>query len=134
MVLDASFAAAWILPDEATAEAESCLRRMLDGELELVTTALWHYEMCNLLNTAVRRKRLDEASADRALELLQQLTMPVHDHQDPLWQRRMLSLARRFGLSAYDAAYLELADRLQCPLLTADHQIRKASHQLGLAP
>ena len=133
IVLDASFAAAWILPDESSNDAEACLQKILEGELEMVTTALWHYEMCNLLNTAIRRKRLDEGSADSALGLLQQLPVGIHDHQQELWQRRLQILARRFGLSAYDAAYLELADRLQCPLRTNDNKLRAAAKQLGLA-
>lgn len=132
VVLDASFAAAWIIPDESSKEAESCLREILNGELEMATTALWHYEMCNLLNSAIRRKRLDEASADLALGLLQLVPSDIHYHQQELWQRRLLILARRFGLSAYEAAYLELADRLQCPLRTNDRTLRAAANQLGL--
>ena len=45
----------------------------------------------------------------------------------------MLILSRRFGVSAYDASYLELADRLQCPLLTNDQTLRKAANHLSLA-
>jgi predicted nucleic acid-binding protein len=41
-------------------------------------------------------------------------------------------LARRFGLSAYDAAYLELADRLQCALLTNDREVQVAAEALGI--
>jgi predicted nucleic acid-binding protein len=39
----------------------------------------------------------------------------------------------RFKLSAYDAAYLELADRLQCALLTADDRLARATRTLGLS-
>ncbi|HMP74598.1 MAG TPA: type II toxin-antitoxin system VapC family toxin [Kiritimatiellia bacterium] len=132
-VLGASFAAGWILPYESTPAAEACLRKILEGKLKMATTALWHDEMCNLTTTAIRRKRLDEPSADRALGLLQQIPIAIHDHHNQLWQRRMLILSRRFGVSAYDASYLELADRLQCPLLTNDQTLRKAANHLSLA-
>jgi len=46
---------------------------------------------------------------------------------------RMMSFATRYSLSAYDAAYLELADRLQCPLLTFDAKLLAAAAQIGLA-
>jgi predicted nucleic acid-binding protein len=98
----------------------------------MIVAALWHYEMCNLLNTAMRRGRIDERQADQALHLLRQLPVQIHDHQEELWRRRMLSLAQRFNLSSYDAAYLELADRLQCALRTSDQSLRAAAEHLGI--
>jgi len=132
VVIDASFAGAWVLPDESSDAAEKELREILAGGTEMVVAALWHYEMCNLLNSAMRRKRIEEKQVSQALSLLRQIPMQTHDHQEELWQRRMLSLAQRFNLSAYDAAYLELADRLQCPLRTNDRTLRSAAEHLGL--
>jgi predicted nucleic acid-binding protein len=41
-------------------------------------------------------------------------------------------LAERFGLSAYDAAYLELAQRHQLPLASLDRDLRSAATALGV--
>ena len=43
-----------------------------------------------------------------------------------------MGLAERFALSAYDAAYLELAQRHSLPLATLDGNLRGAAIQLGL--
>jgi len=77
--------------------------------------------------------RSQSRTGDDSLKaLLGQIPAQIHDHQNELWQRRMLTLARRFNLSAHDAAYLELADRLQCPLRTNDQSLRVAAEHLGL--
>jgi predicted nucleic acid-binding protein len=44
-----------------------------------------------------------------------------------------LLLARRFGLTAYDAAYLELAKRKGLPLATFDKELIEAAAQEGVA-
>jgi predicted nucleic acid-binding protein len=64
--------------------------------------------------------------------MLDQLPFQSFDCQNVLWKKRMMVLARRFGLSAYDAAYLELADRLQCALLTNDREVQVAAEALGI--
>jgi predicted nucleic acid-binding protein len=47
---------------------------------------------------------------------------------------RWRELAVRFGVSSYDAAYLELAERLRSPLYTFDQKLERAAKVLGLAP
>lgn len=44
----------------------------------------------------------------------------------------VLPLARDYGLSAYDAAYLELAIRHNSPLATIDRGLRKAARRGGI--
>ena len=46
--------------------------------------------------------------------------------------REILGLALRFGLSSYDAAYLELALRLQLPIDTGDGPLRAAALASGV--
>jgi len=47
---------------------------------------------------------------------------------------RWRELAVRFGVSSYDAAYLELAERLRSPLYTFDQKLERAAKVLGLSP
>jgi len=131
-VVDASYAGAWVLPDEHSDEAERFLMTVFDGKVALAAPDLWHYEMCNLLAMAARRGRIGEAQVLEGMELMSAMPINFHDHHGTLSRRRMLLLAARFSLSAYDAAYLELADRLQCSLLTNDDALRAAGAQLGL--
>jgi predicted nucleic acid-binding protein len=43
-----------------------------------------------------------------------------------------LGLADRFGLTIYDAAYLEVARRQGLPLATGDHALRQAARALSI--
>lgn len=132
VVADASFCGAWILPDESSGAAERLLMRAISGAIELVVPALWHYEMLNLLRSAVRRKRLATAEMDLAVEALERVPMTLEDLPGAPARRRILHLAMQFELSAYDAAYLELADRFKIALQTNDAKLKAAAKQLGL--
>lgn len=132
MVVDASFAVSWMLPDESSKRADGYLADILSGNLVMAVTDLWHVEMINVMLVAIKRKRIDEEKAGEALTLLDKLPLQTFDHQNVLWKKRMIMIARRFGLSAYDAAYVELADRLQCPLLTNDRDVQAAAEELGI--
>ena len=134
VVADASFCGAWILDDELSNKADQLLEQILNGSVELVVPALWHYEMNNLLRSAHRRKRLTEEDAREALDTLNQVPLVIEDLPEGPARKRILHLALQFDLSSYDAAYLELADRHKIPLHTADAKLKEAAKQLGLLP
>ena len=58
--------------------------------------------------------------------------LPITVDRQPVLRSEILSLSLRFGLSAYDAAYLELALRLQCPVATLDQALREAALAAGV--
>ena len=132
IVADASFCGAWVLTDESSGAAESLLARIISGSVQLVVPALWHYEMLNLLRSAVRRKRLATEDLDLTVESLERVPMTLEDLPGAPARRRILHLAMQFELSAYDAAYLELADRFKIALQTNDAKLNAAAKQLGL--
>lgn len=129
IVVDASFAGAWFLTDELNAEADVVLQQVAEGGIEIVIPSLWHYEIANLLGSARRRKRLSVAAAEKAANLLQQIPLGQVDIPDSIATQRILGLAQQHHLSAYDAAYLELSQRLGIPLLTADHKLRQVANR-----
>lgn len=129
-VLDASVTMAWCFEDEARAETEALLDRLARGEA--VVPTLWVVEVVNVLLQAERRGRLSEAQAERFLGLLQQLPIRV-DEAARLPAEALLAGGRRHGLSAYDAAYLALAERLGLPLATLDLRLREAAERAGVA-
>lgn len=132
IVADASFCGAWILADESSGEAERLLGRIISGSVQLVVPALWHYEMLNLLRSAVRRKRLAMEDLGLAVATLERVPMTLEDLPGAPARRRILHLAAQFDLSAYDASYLELADRFKVGLQTNDTKLKAAAKQLGL--
>ncbi|MGC9449956.1 MAG: type II toxin-antitoxin system VapC family toxin [Oceanipulchritudo sp.] len=127
VVADASFCGAWILPDESSEAAAALLEEIESGAVELVVPALWHYEMGNLLKSAIRRGRLTRAAARSAQDLLGQVPLGLCDVPSAQTGRAILELSLKHGLSAYDSSYLELARRLKLPLRTADKPLRKAA-------
>lgn len=132
IVADASFCGAWVLTDESSGAAESLLARIISGSVQLVVPALWHYEMLNLLRSAVRRKRLATKDLDLTVESLERVPMTLEDLPGAPARRRILHLAMQFDLSSYDAAYLELADRFKISLQTNDAKLAAAAKQLRL--
>lgn len=132
VVIDASFAASWFIPDESNDSATAVLQEIVHGSIAMAVPSIWTYEMCNVLQSALRRQRITDADAAEAMDLLHRIPGQTFDHHERLFRSRLMILARRFDLSAYDAAYLELADRLQCPLHTNDAVLRNAAKTLGL--
>ncbi|MBN2359752.1 MAG: type II toxin-antitoxin system VapC family toxin [Deltaproteobacteria bacterium] len=131
LVLDCSVALAWLLPDESTATAERLLQS-LDQRCRLWIPALWWYELANALRAAVARRRLSPADADHALELIRGLPLYVDTLLGSEAAQRFDALAREHGLSAYDAAYLELAQRRGVPLATFDAALTTACRRSGV--
>jgi len=129
-VLDASTALAWCFDDEATAPAASTLERLRDAEA--VVPPLWLLELANGLVVAERRGRLTRAESTRFLGLVRELPIRIDQTATLDLASSVMDLARDYELSAYDAAYLELALRLGQPLATLDGRLRSAADRVGV--
>lgn len=130
-VVDASVALSWCFDDEATPLTEAILDRVGTGVAH--APAIWPFEVANGLRSAERRGRIDEAVLPTVARLLTGLRVSV-DATAPLGTALgpILDLARRLGLSAYDAAYVELAVRRGLPLATVDDQLARAALAAGI--
>jgi predicted nucleic acid-binding protein len=129
-VVDASVALAWGFPDEGNEYADAVLLN-LERETMLVP-ALFALEVANGLVVGERRKRLRQAEIRRFLALLEGLSMVQDVQPMSVMMSTVLALAREFGLSTYDAAYLELAIREGAPLATLDIGLRTAARKAGV--
>jgi predicted nucleic acid-binding protein len=94
---------------------------------------LWSLEVANVLVVAERRKRLTEAQMIRAVALLQALPIDVDEATAQRALGATLTLAREHSLSAYDAAYLELAMREGLFLATVDEKLLRVMSQCGVS-
>lgn len=123
-VLDCSLTMAWVFPDEAT-DMTNALRESLVNDVAIVP-ALWPIEVGNVLLVATRHGRIRVQDWNRIQNDLSSLPIEI-DAESPerVWQT-IMPLAFERKLSAYDAAYLELAVRLKLPLATLDKQLRAA--------
>ena len=123
LVIDTSVAAAWCFQDEeGSAEADGLMSRIAD-EGGVVPGLFWH-ELRNILIVAERRKRIDLRAAEVYLKRVRAFPLVTDDNQD---DAKTLTLCRRHGLSGYDAAYLETAQRRGIPLATLDKKLAKAA-------
>ena len=129
LVVDASVSAAWFLPDEATPYTEAALQATVDREV--CVPALWLLEVGNLLLSAQRRRRIDDAKRRELVVRAQALRLRVD--REPVAMTALDELAARHGLSAYDATYLELALRRALPLATTDAALLQAMAAAGVA-
>lgn len=129
-VLDSSATLAWIYGDEAT-DAVRQLFEIVADEGAFVP-ALWRLEIANSLTIALRRGRIDADYRDAALRDLAILDITIDPHTNIHAWTATVQLADRFRLTLYDAAYLELAQRLSLPLASLDNDLRNAAHALGI--
>jgi len=127
-VLDNSVVSGWFLENQATPYTEAVAQRLRTDNAYV--PALWELEFTNVLRTACMRWRMDAQHAQAVVTQMGALPIEVDRHAVP--RSELLGLALRFGLSAYDAAYLELALRLQCPVATQDESLRFAALSAGV--
>lgn len=130
-VLDSSMALAWALPDETSSQADLFLAGISDKST-LWVPALWWYEIANALLMAQRRNRITEADRTRLTDLYRILPIHTDVTLDADTILRLHTIAMQYNLSAYDAAYLELAQRKSLVLATLDQQLRVASQKAGI--
>ena len=131
LVLDASMALSWLLPDEAS-EASVEVQAELARAEDVWVAAHWRLEVANSLCMAERRKRLDAAGIAQAVALFTQLPVMLDPETNEHASAETLSLARQHTLSVYDAAYLELALRRGATLASFDGPLRLVAKKLGV--
>jgi predicted nucleic acid-binding protein len=133
-VLDSSVALAWFLPDEDAA-AVDVLADRLEHDYAVVP-AIRPLEIGNALLVAERRGRIKTDQLDRFVGALGALPIEVDPSPGATTLFAILELARKHGLTTYDAGYVELARRRALPLATLDTRVRKAcaALNLGLLP
>ncbi len=131
-VLDASLALAWYFKDEADPYADAVAARFSTARARV--PLIWHLEVANAVLMGERRQRSTEAQAAKWLAYLGALPIVVDDETNDHAWGEMLNLARAHRLSAYDAAYLELALRRGLPLATRDDKLTAAASVVGVPP
>jgi predicted nucleic acid-binding protein len=121
-------------------DASSVVDLLIGTEVVAGTAALlrehasWHapelldVEVLHVVRRWHQRGWIDMASAERAVEELDEL--PLHRHGHAVLRRRVWALRDR--CTAYDAAYVALAEALAVPLVTSD--VRLAKSAAGLVP
>jgi predicted nucleic acid-binding protein len=126
-VLDASTVLTWCFPDEESQKALEISERIAEGE-RVAVPSFWRHEILNALLVGERRKRLTPELTHAFIDELNGLPVDVDELATPATVfETTQSLCRKHGLTAYDAAYLELAMRGSAALATVDEELRRAA-------
>ena len=125
-VLDASVVLTWCFPDENAAMAQHVAGMFKQGHTA-VAPSFWPHEVLNALLVGEKRKRISKELARSFLDDLATLPIVLEQFPAGIVFGRIESLSREHGLTAYDAAYLDLAQASGLPLATLDQDLVRAS-------
>ena len=135
LVVDASVTMTWCFADEAHAASEAVFHRVLRERM--IVPAHWLLEVTNVVGRHERQGRLTADDRGRFFRLLQDARAKRRLRIEPLDERlifgRVWDLSQQYGLTTYDAAYLELASRRGLALATYDTALQKAAAAEGVA-
>ncbi len=127
-IVDNSVVSGWFLASQTNTYTNGVLG-MLRSDTAIVPP-LWEYELANVTRTAVVRGILSEEDARLAISYV--LGLPISVDRSAVAPERLLALALTHGLTAYDAAYLELALRHKLPIAARDGKLKIAAEKSGV--
>jgi predicted nucleic acid-binding protein len=129
-VIDCSVTMAWCFSDEASPATDGLLDALVTGAA--VVPALWQLEVANVLALAERRGRITPAAVSEFLGMLRGLDLRVDEGDAWKGFDPILGLCRAYGVTSYDAAYLDVCLRRALPLATLDKALVTACRKLGI--
>jgi predicted nucleic acid-binding protein len=132
-VLDASVALLWLVPESNPAGVDySSVALKALKESQAIVPSLFALEVANVVAKIESKGIVTEADSQRFITLLGRLNIVTDPATAVRALGETLNLARRYQLSAYDAAYLELALRSGLPLATLGAGLAKAATTAGV--
>ena len=123
LVVDASLVAAFLLREPGGSKFDPILSAVAEGKAALHVPALFPFEMSNILLMAERRRRITASQREGLCGELALIPFVADPPPSAAVSRRLMALAAEHRLTAYDAAYLELSERLDVPLVTLDQDL-----------
>jgi predicted nucleic acid-binding protein len=129
-VIDASSVLSWCFEDEGGPEVDALIDKVAaEGA---TVPGVWSLEIANGLVMGERRDRIKPAESTAFVAMIEDLPIVADRSTGARALHETMSLAREHGLTAYDAAYLELAMRLGLPLATGDRNLKSAAARAGV--
>ncbi|MBI2941517.1 MAG: type II toxin-antitoxin system VapC family toxin [Chloroflexi bacterium] len=128
LVVDASVAVKWYVPEVGTAEATA----ILNGGDSLLAPDLLVAEFGNVIWKKVRRGELSPSEASDVADAFV-AACPLALRPASAFLRPALDIATRWQRTVYDALYLAVALAEGCPLITGDDRLVRALSSTELA-
>jgi predicted nucleic acid-binding protein len=130
-IFDASFVGALIIPDEKKPEVVKMYAKIQNEDEKYTPHLLW-YEIASIFNKLIRDTRFDYHEVQKLIPLLAALHLETDSVTGAAYSQKLLRLCNDYKLSAYDAAYLELAERKKATLCTLDKHLRTSAQKHGV--
>ena len=131
LVLDSSATLAWVYSEEITRRIRDLFEMVISSGA--FVPVIWHLEVGNSLQTAVRQGRIKTNFRDATLTDLASINIQIDSETNNHAWSTTLKLAHKYNLTLYDAAYLELAQRKSLPLASLDRDLRTAAKAMHIA-
>jgi predicted nucleic acid-binding protein len=125
MIVDASVILSAFFPDEEQIQAQAVIHAHVAERERLTAPTILLYEVTNGVIRAIRQGRITAELGESILSSFEDLGILM----EPVMWQQILPLAQRFGRSAYDAAYLALAEATGQPFVTGDERMYNAVHE-----
>jgi predicted nucleic acid-binding protein len=130
-VYDASFVGTLVIPDEKNLKVEK-IHESLDEDEEIFTPQLFWYEITNIFNKLLLRKRYTFEKIVPFFSTVSKVGLITDTETGIGYSQKLFHLCNDYKLSSYDAAYLELADRKKAVLCTLDRDLKIAAKKHGI--
>ena len=126
LILDASVVIKWFLKEKLSEEAFKYQERHLEGVVSLVAPSLLPFELINVLCTK------SDLSPEGVLGFVNvfYFTGITEYFLTKELAQATAKLSEEYKISAYDAAYVALAQNLGCPFITADKKLYRKVRSL----
>jgi predicted nucleic acid-binding protein len=133
-VLDASVALSWLLEDAGAGQsyAVATFDALARSTTQAHVPVTWRLEIANVIAKSEARGVLLPNRSQAFISALAAAPIVCDPETDSKALNETLQLARRYGLSSYDASYLELALRTGLPLASLDEDLRRAAAKAGV--
>lgn len=126
IVVDASVAISWFFAAEKSAVVDALWDQAVVSGIAVPT--IWSYEIANRLGRAIVAGATTTGEVTQFFNTLSSVATDVMQPAPAALTERMVTS----GLTAYDAAYLEIAAARGIPLATLDRRLREAALAAGL--
>lgn len=129
-VIDCSLTMAWLFEDEKSSYSEKIFDQLEDEKA--IVPSIWLLEVINVLLISEKRKRITSTHTSHFINVLTNLPIQIIENNNLSQHESVLFLAKKHDLTAYDAAYLDLASKFGVPLATLDKALSKAAKEAGV--
>ncbi len=132
LVIDANVVVALVVPTPYSEAAAEKLKDWIETEIELVAPVFWSYEAVSAIRRYAAHGQLEDEDAAMAISRML-MVGPFAIHPTEPLHLKALQWAKRLNQhTAYDAAYVALAEHLETEMWTADHRLVRNARSFGV--